>query len=151
VDPRDDVDIPDNGRDIFGISGGITIPLWKTGSDAEVEALTADRLAGEASRRTTAAAIRREIEALSGTIPEITRRLALLEEVLPVQAEQALASVEAAYTAGRADALALLDAERTLLDVRLSAARGRADLAIALIELEGATAAPLAAARRSES
>jgi outer membrane protein TolC len=143
VDRRNDADVPDNGRDIFGISGGITIPLWKTATGAEVEAHTQDRLAGEADRRTTVSEIRRELESLSGKVPEITRRLDLLETVLPVQTEQALASAEAAYSAGRVDALALLDAERTLLDVRLSAARSRADLAIALIELEGAVAAPL--------
>jgi outer membrane protein TolC len=73
----------------------------------------------------------------------------LLENILAVQSEQALASAEAAYTAGRVDALALLDAERTLLEVRLSAARSRADLANAFIELEGATATPLAQGGRS--
>ncbi|MEE4272132.1 MAG: TolC family protein [Thermoanaerobaculales bacterium] len=138
VDTRTDVDVPDNGRDIFGISGGVTIPLWSTATDAEVAANTEDRLAREASHRAAVAGIRRQIEALAGRIPEIRRRLALLEDVLPVQSAQALTSVEAAYSAGRADALELLEAERTLLDVRLSAARGRADLAQALIELEGA-------------
>jgi hypothetical protein len=60
-----------------------------------------------------------------------------------VQSEHALRSAEAAYTAGRVDALALLDAERVLLDVRLAAVRARADLAIARARLEGAIAAPL--------
>jgi outer membrane protein TolC len=151
VDPRTDADVPDNGRDIFGISGGISIPVWTRGTDAEVEAHVEERLAREAARRATVAEIRREIEALAGRIPEIVRRLALLEEILPIQSEQALASAEAAYTAGRVDALALLDAERTLLDVRLSAARGRADLAIAYIELEGSIAAPVTAAEGSTS
>jgi tyrosyl-tRNA synthetase len=35
------------------------------------------------------------------------------------------------------------DTERVLLDVRLSAARARADLALALTDLESAIAAPL--------
>lgn len=149
VDKRTDVDVLSNGRDVLGISGGITIPIWKSGNTAEVEAATGLRLAHEAERRTTMAEIDRTIETLLGRIPEIERRLNLLEDVLPIQAEQALASAEAAYASGRVDALALLDAERVLLDVRLSAARGRADLAVAFIELEGAVGAPLTTGGRS--
>ena len=149
VEKRTDFDVPKNGQDVFGISGGITIPLWKTGNTAEVEAATQLRLAHEAERRMTMAEIDHTIETLLGRIPEIERRLNLLEEVLPVQAEQALASAVAAYASGRVDGLALLDAERVLLDVRLSAARGRADLAVAFIELEGAVGAPLTTGGRS--
>jgi len=143
VEPRSDVDVPDNGQDVLGISGGITIPLWKKADDAEVEAATEVRLSREASRRATVTTVERELADLRGRLPEIARRLDLLSEVLPVQAEQSFASAEAAYTAGRVEALALLDTERVLLDVRLSAARARADLAIALIDLEDAVAAPL--------
>jgi outer membrane protein TolC len=143
VDRRTDVDVPDNGRDVLGISGGITIPVWRRARDAGVEAATRTRLADEAARRSAASGIERELEDLRGRIPEIVRRLALLENVLPIQSEQALASAEAAYAAGRVDALALLDAERLLLDVRLAAVRSRADLAIAIIDLEGAVGAPL--------
>lgn len=143
VDRRTDVDVPNNGQDVLGISGGITIPLWKTGNDAEIEAATQMQLAEEASRRSTITGIQRQLEDLRGRIPEIKRRLALLEDILPIQSEQALASAESAYAAGRVDALALLDAERLLLDVRLTAARSRTDLAIALIDLEAAVAAPV--------
>ncbi len=143
VDRRTDVDVPNNGQDVLGISGGITIPLWKTGNDAEVEAATQMQLAEEASRRATITGIQRQLEDLRGRIPEIQRRLALLEDVLPIQSEQALASAESAYAAGRVDALALLDAERLLLDVRLTAARSRTDLAIAYIDLEAAVGAPV--------
>lgn len=143
VEARPDVDVPDNGQDVLGISGGITIPLWKKGTDAEVEAATQTRLAREASRRSTVTGVERELDDLRARLPEIARRLDLLSNILPVQAEQALASAEAAYAAGRVDALSLLDTERVLLDVRLSAARARADLAIALIDLEDAIAAPL--------
>ncbi len=143
VDRRNDVDVPKNGQDVLGISGGITIPLWKTGNDAEVEAATQTQLAEEAARRSTVTGIQRQLEDLRGRIPEIRRRLALLEDVLPIQSEQALASAESAYAAGRVNALALLDAERLLLDVRLTAARSRTDLDIAFIDLEAAVAAPV--------
>lgn len=151
VDRRTDVDVPGNGQDVLGISGGITIPLWKAGNDAKVEAAAQMRLAEEASLRSTITAIQRQLEDLRGRIPEITRRLALLEDVLPIQSEQALASAESAYAAGRVDALALLDAERLLLDVRLTAARSRSDLAIAFIDLEAAVGGPIVAAEGDRS
>lgn len=149
VDKRNDIDVPNNGQDVLGISGGVSIPLWKTTTNAEIEATTHVRLADEAARRRTVAAIDRELEGLAGRIPEIKRRLTLLTDVLPIQTEQALASAEAAYATGRVDALALLDAERVLLDVRLSAARSRADLAVSLVDLEGVIGAPLPNGGRS--
>jgi outer membrane protein TolC len=145
IDRRTDIDVPDNGRDVLGLNGGLTIPIWSSAVAAEVEGATRTRIAAEATRRTTVGTIERQLEDLRGRIPELVRRLDLLENVLQIQTEQALASAEAAYVAGRVDALALLDAERTLVDVRLAAARGRADLAVALIALEGAIAAPLPA------
>lgn len=143
VEPRSDVHVPKNGQDVLGISGGITIPLWKTANDAKVEEAAQVRLAREASRRATVAAVERELAELRGRLPEIARRLDLLSKILPIQAEESFASAEAAYAAGRVDALALLDTERVLLDVRLTAARARADLAAALIDLEATIAAPL--------
>jgi cobalt-zinc-cadmium efflux system outer membrane protein len=143
VEPRTDVDVPDNGQDVLGLSGGITIPLWRKGNTAEAEAATQSRLAREAERHTTVTTVERELEDLRGRLPEIARRLRLLSTVLPAQAEQAFTSAEAAYATGRVEALSLLDSERVLLDVRLSAARARADLSIALIDLEDAVAAPL--------
>jgi len=149
VDKRNDIDVPNNGQDVLGISGGVSIPLWKTATNAEIEATTQIRLADEAARRRTVSEIERELERLEGRIPEIERRLVLLTDVLPIQTEQALASAVAAYATGRVDALALLDAERVLLDVRLSAARSRADLAVTLVDLEGAIGAPLPIGGRS--
>jgi outer membrane protein TolC len=143
VDRRDDADPPDNGRDVFGLTGGITLPVWRKAIAAETEEATHRRLAAEAELRDAVAAIDFELEALLGRIPEIERQLELFTGVLLVQTEQALRSAEAAYAAGRVDGLALLDAERVLLDVRLSTERARADLAIALAELEGVVGAPL--------
>ena len=67
------------------------------------------------------------------------------EDVLEIQASQSLRSAEAGYAAGTLNALDLLDAERVLLDVRIAAARARADYAITLAELEGTVAAPVSA------
>jgi outer membrane protein TolC len=143
VERRSDADPPDNGQDVLGISGGITLPVWRQRIAAGVEQAAQQTVAGEADRRAIVTAIDHELEDLRGRIPEIERQLELFSGVLMVQSEQALRSAEAAYATGRVDGLALLDAERVLLDVRLAAERTRADLAIARARLEGAIGAPL--------
>jgi outer membrane protein TolC len=143
VDRRTDVDVPDNGQDIFGLTGGITIPLWGKSVDAGREEATQRRLIVDEERRAVVSTIDRQLEGLRGRMPEIRRQLGLFEGILEIQSDQALRSAEAAYAAGQVDALALLDAQRTLLDVRLAAARSRADLAIAIAQLEATIAGPI--------
>jgi len=143
IDRRTDVDVPDNGQDILGLTGGLTIPIWGGSIDAGREEATQRRLVVEEQRRATVTSIDRQLEELRGRLPELRRQLQLFEGVLRIQSDQALGSAEAAYATGRVAALSLLDAERTLLDVRLAAARSRADLAIALAELEHVIAGPL--------
>ena len=65
-------------------------------------------------------------------------RGSLYREVIIPQAEEALASAEAAYTTGKLDFLDLLDAERVLFQVRLTYHRLLADHWKALAELERA-------------
>jgi outer membrane protein TolC len=66
------------------------------------------------------------------------------------QAEEALDSALAGYSAGSHGALDLLDSERVLLQVRIAEARARTDLAIAVALLEGAVARPLEAAENGD-
>jgi outer membrane protein, heavy metal efflux system len=150
VEPRTDANPPDNGEDDLGVTGGITIPLWRDNLRAGVEEASQRRLAAQEQRRAVVASIDRELQELRGRIPEVERQVDLFEGPLRIQSEQVLRSAEAAYAAGRIDGLALLDAERTLLDVGLAAQRSRADLAIALAELEGTIAGPLAVHDKGE-
>ncbi len=144
IDRRTDVDVPDNGQDILGLTGGLTIPLWSSSNDAGREEAAQRRLVVEEQRRSTVTTIDRQLEELRGRLPEIKRQLELFEGVLRIQGEQALSSAVSAYASGRVDALSLLDSERTLLDIRLAAERTRTDLAIAMADLEGVIAGPLA-------
>jgi len=63
-------------------------------------------------------------------------------ELLIPQAEESLASSEAAYTTNRQSFLDLLDAERVLFQVRLSYHRLLSDYWISLADLERAIARP---------
>ncbi len=145
VDRRTDARPPDNGRDVLGVTGGVSLPIWRNKVAAGVEEAVQTRLAAEAERRSIVTTIEQELDDLLGQLPEVDRRLRLLDEVLTAQAELALESSESAYAAGKVDALALLDAERTLLDVRLATRRAAADRSVIVLLLEGASAAPLTA------
>jgi cobalt-zinc-cadmium efflux system outer membrane protein len=137
----------DNGKDIFGLTGGISVPLWGSSLEAGVEEKVQNRLAAEEGRREIAAAIDGELGDLVHRIPLLEEQLSLYDEVLIVQAGQSLRSAESAYASGTANALDLLDAERVLLQVRIAAERVRTDLDVAVARLEGVIAGPLEVTR----
>jgi outer membrane protein TolC len=134
---------PDNGDDIFGISAGINLPIWRKKLAAGLEEAVKTELAAQESKRGVVAKIDRSLGELPPRIDLTWQQLRLFEDVLVVQAEQSLLSAEAGYSAGSQDALDLLDAERVLLEVLTGTARNRADYAIALARLEGALGEPL--------
>lgn len=137
----------DNGQDIFGLTGGISLPIWRSSLDAGIEERVQNRLAAEEGRREVTAVIDGKLGDLVHRIPLLEEQVSLYDSVLIVQAKQSLQSAESAYAAGTADALDLLDAERVLLQVRIAAERVRSDLDIARAQLEGVIAGPLVDAR----
>jgi len=133
-----------NGQDILGLSGGISVPLWRSSLEAGVEEGVQNQLAAEEGRREATASIDGELGDLVHRLPLLAEQVSLYDDVLIVQASQSLRSAESAYASGTADALDLLDAERVLLQVRIAAERVRSDLDVAYARLEGVIAGPLA-------
>jgi outer membrane protein TolC len=138
----------DDGKDVFGVSAAVSLPIWRAKLAAGVEEATQMRLTAEQTLRSTIAAIHSTIDDLTARIPLIRDELALYRTLVP-QAEEALDSALAGYSAGTHDALDLLDAERVLLQVRIAESRTRTDLAVAVARLEGALARPLENGDRS--
>ncbi|MBT8247279.1 MAG: TolC family protein [Acidimicrobiia bacterium] len=159
VDPRDDtpgrlVPPEGNGDDIIGIQGGITLPIWRKKLAAGVdEAIALEGSATEA-KRDLVARILAAIGDLTQRVPLSWRQLRLVEDLLIVQAEEALQSAQAGYIAGTLNALDLLDAEHVLFEAHTAVARARTDYLVGLAKLEGALGAPLqttTSTERSES
>ncbi|MDX1500814.1 MAG: TolC family protein [Thermoanaerobaculia bacterium] len=148
VDPRDDLPgrlqpPPGNGDDVFGLQGGVSLPIWRQGLRA-ARAEAGERLrAAEEARRGVAADIAGQLDELVGRLPLGWRQLRLLEQVLLLQAGESLDSARSGYVAGTLNALDLLDAEHVLFAARTAVARAAADYAIDRARLEGAVAAPL--------
>jgi outer membrane protein TolC len=135
---------PGNGDDILGVTLGVNLPVWRERLEAGVVEATARETAAEEELRSTLAGIDQSLGELAARLPLLDEQLALFTGLLSTQAEEALRSAEAAYAAGSAGALDLLDAERVLLEVRVGTARMRADSLIVRARLEGALGAPLA-------
>jgi outer membrane protein TolC len=155
VDPRDDTPgrlqpPEDNGDDILGIQGGITVPIWRRKLAAGVEEAVEHQLAAQEAKRDLVAAIQAAIGDLTQQVPLGWRQLRLVEDLLIIQAEEALESAQAGYIAGTLNALDLLDAEHVLFEARTAVARARTDYLIGLAKLEGAMGGPLQAKTRTE-
>ena len=133
-----------NGDDILGFSLSVPLPVWRRRLESGVESAAAQRSATEEGLEVLAVAFERDLGDLLARLEGAERQLELIEDLLIVQAEESLRSAEVAYAAGSVGALDLLDAERTLLDARISAARLRADLLVTLSRIEGVVGAPLA-------
>jgi outer membrane protein TolC len=136
---------PDDGSDVFGISLSVNLPVHRGRLAAGVEQAAQQRLAAAERQRTVLNEIDRALAELVARVRLTWDQLRLFETLLGVQAEESLRSAESGYAAGTLGALDLLDAERVLLDVKVSTERTRADYAIAIARLEGAVGEPISA------
>jgi len=131
-----------NGDDILGLTVGINIPLHRK----RIHAGVAEALESERANRDLLAAVRDrlryDVQQATLQLDSLSERGRLYLEVIIPQAEESLASAEAAYTTDRLSFLDLLDAERVLFQSRLAYHRLVTDLWIALADLELATARP---------
>ncbi len=133
----------DNGKDVFGISLSLNLPIKRGKLKAGVEEAAQKRLAAVERKRDVTTVIDRALGELVARLRLSGEQVQLFERVLLIQAEQSLRSAESGYAAGSLNSLDLLDAERVLLEVRTGTERARADHAIALARLEGAIGGPL--------
>lgn len=132
-----------NGDDIIGLTIGLDLPVWRESLAAGVLEATALETAAGEGLRSLLARIGRDLGDLTARLPLTLDQLALFEDLLLIQAEEALRSAEAAYASGSQSALDLLDAERVLLDIRIASARTLADALILQARLEGALGVPV--------
>lgn len=107
------------GRDAFNLSVGVTIPLWRGKQEARLEEAQVKRRRAEAELDDFRLQVQVEVRDLRERLRRQQRQLRLLGEQLLPQAETSLEATLSAYKAGRTDFLDLLDAERTLFQLRM--------------------------------
>jgi outer membrane protein TolC len=142
---------PGNGGDILALQATVSVPLWQRKVTAGVEEATAGSEQSHEERRVLKARLERDLSELVGQIPIRWQQLRLIQDVLVLQAQEALDSAISGYVAGALNALDLLDAEHVLFDAQTSVARAQTDYLVARARLEGALGLPLAAIASQEA
>lgn len=135
--------VPSNGKDVYAVTFGMTLPVFRAKYDAGVREAAERLAAAKAAYRSAANEMEAAIRSASFHIETIARQVKLFESTLLPQAEQAFQSTRDAYAAGLLGASGLLDVQRVLLDARLGLARLRADYWQALADLERAIGSPV--------
>ena len=133
---------PDNGKDVYSLTVGVNIPIWRARYDAGVEEANARLEGARANHRHAVVEVDLAVRAAELRLNMVDEQMQLFETALVPQAEQALNLAETAYSTGTAAIGDLLDSEQVLFEVRLGLARLKSDYMKALAEMEWAIGSP---------
>ncbi len=113
----------------------VTLPVWRDKTAAEIAAAQAGLRAAQS--RLTAGQIKLTVDfaGKSYSYREANRNLDLLREQLVPKAQRSLEIARSAYLSGKTDFFNLIDAERSLLEFRLSEIEARTQRELTLSEL----------------
>jgi outer membrane protein TolC len=125
-----------NGQDALALSVGVQVPLWRGKQRAQAAEARSQRRQAEASLEALRQEVETRVRDLQHRIERQRRQLALLDDTLLPKAETALEATLSAYRTGQSDFLDLLDAERTLFQLRLDRASTHARLLKTQAELD---------------
>ncbi len=122
----------------YGAMVGINLPwLSQRHRDEEREAeetVQADRHALESTKNT----VRYELRDAAARVDSARQSFTIIDQDLLAQARRSLDATQSAYAAGQGDAVGLLDALRSYLQVRIERVRALAELASSQADLERA-------------
>jgi outer membrane protein TolC len=122
----------------YGAMVGINLPwLSARRGDEEREAeqtVQAEQHAFESTRN----AVRYELRDAAARVDSARQSFTIIDQELLAQARRSLEATQAAYAAGQGDAVGLLDALRSYLQVRIERVRALAELASSQADLERA-------------
>ena len=126
-----------DGQDVYSVMVGMSLPFLRAARyDAAFREAAERSTSARAAYRTTVNETERAVRSTGFRLQSIERQIALFENALLPQAGQSLIATEAAYAAGGAGVVDLLDSQRVLLDVRFGLARLDVDYLKALADLE---------------
>lgn len=118
-DPSVNPTTPGAGDDAWGVTVGVSIPLWLGKNRAgRAEALAAKR-ATENEYEHRLNFLRSELSASLARLDDANRRLKLYGEELLGLAEQAVENSRSSYQSGRTGILEVIDSERSLLELQM--------------------------------
>ena len=131
-----------NGKNIYGLTLGVNLPIRRQRHDAAVLEATESTISSRRAYRRLIRQVEVSIRALGFRMQTLREQIELFERTLLPQAEQVLHSTEEGYATGSLGVLDLLDSERDLFQLRMGRARLISDAMKSLAELERAVGVP---------
>lgn len=144
VDPRDDVDMADNGNDATLATVSIRVPLWRGKVAAGVQAAREQRAAHEATLRAVSNELTADLREALFAYEDGARRVALYRGTLVPKAEESLGATLDAYANGSVDFGELIDVQQVLLEFQLLLLEAQVDRANARARIESLCPDPTA-------
>jgi len=135
-----DSSINESGDDAIVAGVGFNVPIWREKYEAGVRESVNRRLAVAARRADAENRLVADLELALFHYDDARRRVALFRDTLLPKANESLEASLAGYQTGTVPFTDLLDAERVLLELQLSAVRAETDAANALAEIESLAA-----------
>ena len=135
---RPDVARPPQGAgdDALGIQFGITVPLWFSKNNAQIDRARAEKRAAEAKRKNLLNQTRSQVRALFFKVQNSMRLIRLYEQDLMPQAVHAMEIAETWYREDQASLADFIETQATFYNFQLALARSRADYGQNLARLE---------------
>ena len=128
--------VTESGKDPLVAMATINLPIWHTGYRAERRAAAASHRSALFASRDEEDRLVAELELARYNWRDAQSRTLLYRDSLLPKAEQALHVAQRAFGAGRSDFLAVIDAQRALLEFQLSHERARTDQGVYAAEIE---------------
>ena len=126
----------DSGKDPIAAMLSINLPIWREKYRAAEREAAARHLAVAAKKEERQNALEADIAMTMYKLRDAERKVDLYRDTLLPKARQSMNTTEAAFRAGSATLLDLLDAERILLEFELSGERAFADRGQSMAKLE---------------
>lgn len=142
------------GKDPAAVTAAASLPLWRGKNRAGVREAQARRESAKLKREETKNRLLAELRLVLYKLRDAERKIGLFGGTLLPLAQNSLKVAEQSYRAGRSDFMQLIEAQRMLLEVRLSYQRAVADREQRLAEVEmlvGGGFAPSAGGEKSSS
>lgn len=126
----------DSGDDPFGITVGVSIPIWRKKTDAGVRQSRSHESAMHRSITQKRYTLHAQLELQIYQLDDAARQIALYQDSLIPRAQQAMEITQVEYQSDNAALLDVIDSERELLSFEKSYWRAVSDYGKRLAELE---------------
>ncbi len=143
IGERGGLDLDKNGDDAILATFSLNLPLWRENYDARERGAMAERLAAAGRKADSLNTLTAQLQQALFDHQDAVRRATLYRDTLVPKAEESLEAALSSYTQDQADFLDLIEAQRTLLEFKLTLERTLVERATSYAHVEQLVGAPL--------